>query len=81
MDEKGSTRAAFLTFSACAFWQLQLKGFQSFPSFLSAVRMFSFCCAAIPTNQSFSWLGLEFTFACISSSLSESADSGDCARV
>lgn len=64
--------------------QLRLQGFQSFPSFLSAIGIFPFCCPRIPTQLScvFSyWLRLEFTFANISSSLFEAADSEDRAHV
>lgn len=81
MDKK--EKAAFLPSRLCSL-QLQLQGFQSFPPFLSAVRIFPVCCPRIPTHLSciFSyWFRLEFTFANISSSLSEVADSEDRAHV
>lgn len=58
--------------------------FKSFPSFLAAVRMVPFHCPRIPTRRPcifFHRFRLEFTFACISSSLFEPADSDDCAHV
>lgn len=73
-----------LLLSLCSL-QIQLRGaFNVFFLFLSAVRIFPFCCPQILTNLPciFSyWFRLEFTFGFISSSLFEPADSEDFARL